>query len=134
MSFYPDSQRIDPQRIETWVPYRKGLCNNCMAGCCRLPVELRIADLQRMGLVSEFETGEPLKNIAKRLIKERVVAHFSHREGIFTLAQHSSGDCYYLDRDTRRCTIYEKRPDTCRQHPVKGPRPGFCAHQPRKAP
>ncbi|MCK5516299.1 MAG: YkgJ family cysteine cluster protein, partial [Desulfobulbaceae bacterium] len=36
-------------------------------------------------------------------------------------------DCLYLDQKTRRCTIYTKRPDTCRNHPQIGPRPGYCA-------
>jgi uncharacterized protein len=128
-----DPRCTDLNRVETWQRYRKGMCDDCRAGCCRLPVEVRIMDLLRMELVSEFETEEPLKNTAKRLMKEGVVAHFNHRESIFTLSQHSSGDCYYLDRQTRRCTIYEKRPDTCRQHPQKGPRPGYCAYQ-RKSP
>lgn len=127
-------QGVDLNRLETWQPYRKGMCDNCMAACCRLPVEVRIADLLRMELVNEFETEEPAKNIAKRLMQERIVAHFNHRDAVFTLAQHSSGDCLYLDRETRRCRIYEKRPDTCRQHPVKGPRPGYCAHQHRQSP
>jgi hypothetical protein len=60
-------------------------------------------------------------------MKEGVVQHVSQRDGIFTLVQHSSGDCLYLDRESRRCTIYERRPDTCRNHPTIGPRPGFCA-------
>lgn len=122
-------QSIDLQRTETWHRYRKGMCDNCRANCCRLPVEMGINDLLRMELVSEFEAEEPLKNIAKRLMKERIVTHFNHRDGIFILSQHSSGDCLYLDRQTRRCIIYEKRPETCRQHPLKGPRPGYCAHQ-----
>ncbi|HEY4665448.1 MAG TPA: YkgJ family cysteine cluster protein, partial [Comamonas sp.] len=28
----------------------------------------------------------------------------------------------------RRCTVYEKRPETCRLHPKKGPKPGWCAY------
>src|SRR5690606_864868 len=118
-------QGVDLQRIETWQRYRKGMCDACKANCCRLPVEVRIEDLVRLELVSEFEAQEPLKNIARRLIKARIVAHFNHRNSIFTLSQHSSGDCLYLDRQTRRCTVYAKRPDTCRQHPQKGPRPGY---------
>ncbi len=118
----------DPQRPETWVRYRKGLCDDCTAGCCRLPVEVRFDDLVRMGLADAFEREEPPKGIAKRLQRQGVVAHFNARDGIFTLAQHSSGDCLYLDRDTRRCTIYAQRPDTCRRHPQVGPRPGYCAH------
>ncbi|HEY9036520.1 MAG TPA: YkgJ family cysteine cluster protein [Pseudomonadales bacterium] len=118
----------DIQRTETWTPYRKGLCNQCQALCCRLPVEARFHDLVRMQLADHFERDEPLKNIAKRLSKQGIVAHFNARDGIFTLTQHSSGDCFYLDRTTRRCTIYEQRPDTCREHPGIGPRPGYCAY------
>ena len=35
----------DIARTDTWHRYRKGLCDNCMAGCCRLPVEVRLSDL-----------------------------------------------------------------------------------------
>lgn len=124
-------QGVDLSRIDTWQPYKKGMCEQCEAWCCRLPVEVRMPDLLRLGLVSEFEAGEPAKDVARRLVKERIVAHFNYRECVFTLAQHSSGDCLYLDRSTRRCTVYDRRPDTCRQHPQKGPRPGFCAYVPR---
>ncbi|WP_459943772.1 YkgJ family cysteine cluster protein [Desulfocastanea catecholica] len=33
----------------------------------------------------------------------------------------------FLDGRTRRCTIYATRPETCRNHPRVGPRPGYCA-------
>jgi Fe-S-cluster containining protein len=119
---------IDIERTETWVPWRKKLCNDCMALCCRLPVEVRNADLLRMELIDSFEVNDPPKAIAKRLMKAGIVAHVNIKEAIYTLVQHSSGDCMYLDRTSRRCTIYDKRPDTCRKHPEVGPRPGFCAH------
>ena len=44
----------------------------------------------------------------------------------------SNNDCLYLDRKSRLCTIYEKRPDTCRNHPKIGPRPGYCAYKPKE--
>ena len=44
----------------------------------------------------------------------------------------ASGDCHFLDRDTRRCTVYERRPDTCRKHPQVGPKPGYCPYGDRK--
>ncbi|HQQ62499.1 MAG TPA: YkgJ family cysteine cluster protein [Pseudomonadales bacterium] len=122
----------DINRIDTWYRYRKGLCDGCMAGCCNLPAEARVQDLLRMGLVDAFEAEGPLKDIARRLMKAGVVGHFNAKDAMFTLARHSSGDCIYLDRNTRRCTIYDKRPDTCRNHPAIGPRPGFCAWQPKK--
>ncbi|MFO1349107.1 MAG: YkgJ family cysteine cluster protein [Pseudomonadales bacterium] len=119
----------DIARTDTWHRYRKGLCDSCMAGCCQLPVEVRVADLVRLEVIDAFDRDESAKNIGKRLLKAGVIQHVHQRDGIFTLTQHSSGDCLYLDRVSRRCTVYDKRPDTCRQHPVVGPRPGFCAYR-----
>lgn len=118
----------DIDRLETWLPYKAALCASCVANCCRLPVEVRIADLVRMELIDAFEAEEAPKVIAKRLKKTGVVAHFNFKNSIFTLTQRSNGDCLYLDAATRRCTIYALRPDTCRNHPRIGPRPGYCAY------
>lgn len=121
----------DLARTDTWIRYEKGLCKGCMAACCNLPVEARLPDLIRLGVVDEFERGEPLKNTAKRLMKEGIVEHFQSRTGLFTLARISNGDCLYLDQKTRLCTVYDNRPDTCRNHPKVGPRPGYCAFKPQ---
>lgn len=121
----------DVDRLDTWQKYRKGLCDSCRATCCTLPVEVRLEDLIRLGLVDEFERGEPLKQIAKRLNKEGVVERFHHKSGVFTLSRMSNNDCLYLDTRSRRCTVYERRPATCRNHPQVGPRPDYCAYQPR---
>jgi len=121
----------DLDRLDTWARYRSGLCQGCQASCCTLPVEVRIGDLIRIGLVDEFERDEPAKNIARRLQKDGVVERFNQKSGIFTLARMANNDCLFLDRKTRLCTIYDKRPDTCRNHPQIGPRPGYCAYRPR---
>ena len=113
--------------ISTWVKYRKKLCSQCSATCCSLPVEVKAEDLVRMQLIDEFELGEAPKKIARRLTKERIIEHFHAKTETFTLARMANGDCLYLDAKTRRCSIYEKRPDTCRNHPRIGPRPGYCA-------
>ena len=118
-------------RLDTWAKYSAPMCGSCISSCCTLPVEVKIKDLIRIGIVDEFERGEPPKNIAKRLQKAGIINHFNFRNSIFTLAQRANGDCRYLDAQTRRCTIYEKRPNTCRNHPQIGPRPGFCAYQAR---
>ena len=121
----------DIDRLDTWQKYRKGLCDTCNAGCCTLPVEVRLDDLIRLGLVDEFERGEPLSRIAKRLQKEGVVGRFHQKSGIFTLSRMSNDDCLFLDTRSRCCTVYDKRPATCRNHPQIGPRPGFCAYRPK---
>lgn len=127
-SFAPGA---DLDRLETWAKYRNGLCDHCRASCCTMPAEVRIKDLIRMGVVDAFDADESPKTIAKRLIKQGLVEHFHFKREVFTLARLASGDCLFLDRNTRRCSIYDRRPDTCRNHPLIGPRPGYCAFRPR---
>ncbi len=113
----------------TWKKYTKKLCRDCTGACCSLEVEVRASDLVRMELMSEFELAEDLRKIAKRLIKKGVVSRYHHRSELFTLVRMANGACLFLDSGTRRCTIYPKRPDTCRNHPRIGPRSGYCAYQ-----
>ncbi|WP_336332783.1 YkgJ family cysteine cluster protein [Pseudomonas putida] len=120
-------------RLETWQRYASHMCHGCHSTCCTLPVEVKIKDLIRIGVVDEFEKDEPPKNVAKRLQKEGIIERFNQKSGIFTLTRMSNDDCMYLDRKSRLCTIYDKRPDTCRNHPKVGPRPGYCAYKPKVA-
>lgn len=122
----------DLARLDTWIKYRNGLCDNCRGSCCTMPAEVRVSDLVRMGVVDAFETEEPAKQIAKRLLKAGIIEHFNFKNELFTLARRASNDCIYLDGSTRRCTIYDIRPDTCRNHPRIGPRSGYCAFMPRQ--
>ncbi|TLX54549.1 YkgJ family cysteine cluster protein [Stutzerimonas nosocomialis] len=123
----------DLDRLETWPRYSNGMCRSCDATCCTLPVETRIDDLIRIGVVDAFERDEPGKSIAKRLIKMGVVERFNQKTEVYTLVRLANNDCLYLDRVSRLCTIYDKRPETCRNHPRIGPRPGHCAYRPKAA-
>lgn len=96
-----------------------------------MPVEVKIPDLVRMGAITEFETDEPIKKLAKKLKKDGVIEYLYFKEQIFILVRFANGDCLYLDPKSRKCKIYEKRPDTCRDHPRIGSRPGFCAYEPK---
>lgn len=118
----------------TWMKYSRRMCRDCSAACCRLPVEVAAGDLVRMGLMATCELEGDLRPVARRLAKQGVVGHFHHRTGIFTLARMASGDCCFLDPGTRLCTIYQQRPDTCRNHPQVGPRTGYCAFSPKRIP
>ena len=118
----------DINRLETWTRFRESLCRSCRATCCSLPVEVQVEDLVRMGVVDAFDAQEQPKRLAKRLMKEGVVEHFNHKHARFTLTRMSNGDCHYLDPKSRLCTIYDRRPNTCRQHPQVGPKPGYCAY------
>ena len=94
-----------------------------------MPVEIRAADLLRLGLVSEDELAGSVKKVAKRLIKEGVVQSYRSGTEFFMLTQRSNSDCYFLNEKTRLCSVYDKRPDTCRGFPALiGPRVGFCPY------
>ena len=120
---------VDVDRLETWSKYKAGMCDSCAANCCTMPLEVQLSDLVRLELVDQFEVDNvDHKQIAKRLMKMRLIDHYNPKHNIFTMARRAGGDCNFLDKNTRRCTVYEKRPETCRQHPKKGPKPGFCAY------
>jgi Fe-S-cluster containining protein len=120
---------VDVDRCETWTRYKNGLCDTCAANCCTMPVEVKLADLVRLELVDPFDAEhEDPKQIAKRLSKAGLIEHFNFKNSIFSLARRASGDCQFLDAKTRRCTVYDKRPNTCRLHPQVGPRPNHCPY------
>jgi Fe-S-cluster containining protein len=120
---------VNVDNCDTWTRYRNGLCSTCAANCCTMPVEVKLPDLVRLELVDPFEAEhEEPKQIAKRLQKIGVIERFNFKNSIFTLSRRANGDCHNLDAKTRRCTVYEKRPNTCRLHPQVGPRPGYCPY------
>jgi Fe-S-cluster containining protein len=129
-----DGGGADLARTETWSRYRKSLCAECQGWCCRLPVEVRVDDLVRMAVIDAFEAEEPPKVLARRLQKNGVIDHFNFKNSLFTLARRANDDCIYLDVQSRRCTIYEQRPQTCRNHPTIGPRAGYCPYRPQEQP
>ncbi len=118
--------RTDKDRPSTWVRYRDGLCTGCYGGCCTMPVEVKAEDLIRLGVTDIDEVEGSKKKLAKRLIKEKIVASYREGTDLFMLAQRANDDCHYLHPKTRLCTVYDKRPGVCRQFPEIGPRPGFC--------
>lgn len=92
-----------------------------------MPVEVKASDLVRLGVTGVDELQNSIKKTAKRLKKDGIIS--SYREGteFFMLTQRPNGDCLFLDERTRLCKVYEKRPETCRNFPVKvGPKLGFC--------
>lgn len=116
------------QDTSTWVRYSSDKCQSCQALCCHLPVEVDLDDLVNMELLSEFEVELGHKYILKKLTKEKIVKRFDAKTEKYLLVQMGDGACPCLGKD-KRCTIYEKRPKTCRNHPIIGPRPGFCPYK-----
>ena len=114
---------MDIDRPSTWKKFHQNLCQGCWAGCCMMPVEIKLSDLVRMELAME---GESPKEVAKRLQKQKIIKNYRAATGLFMLEQVRERDCLFLGKKDRLCTIYEKRPEVCRKFPEIGPRPGFC--------
>lgn len=119
--------RPDKDKPWTWIRYKNGMCEGCFGNCCTMPVEIHASDLIRLGLTDEDEVQTSKKKLAKRLIKEKIVQSYREGTDLFMLSARPDGDCVFLNPKTRLCTVYDRRPDTCRGFPLAlGPRPGFC--------
>ncbi len=123
--------KIDKDKPWTWIRYKTGMCENCYGSCCTMPVEVRAEDLVRLEVATQDEVDRSVKKMAKRLIKDGVVASFRDSTGLFTLTSRPNGDCLFLHEKTRLCTKYQQRPDVCRKFPEIGPKPGFCPKLPK---
>jgi uncharacterized protein len=119
---------VHMEHLDTWIKYKRGLCEGCWSGCCTLPVEVSAVDLMRLGMITEDEACASLKKVARRLMKEGMIQSFHSKSQLFVLEQRQGRDCIFLD-EKRRCTVYEKRPEVCRAFPRIGPKPGYCPKQ-----
>lgn len=78
-------------------------CEGC-GSCCRLIVHLQPEEFEQYPERDRyFATGK-----FRCLTTDRLY------DGLWTLNRQTNGDCTYLDSETRRCTIYERRPGVCR--------------------
>ena len=119
--------KTDKDRPSTWRKYQLGQCTLCRGHCCAMPVEIKATDLIRLEVATKDEFLNSVKKTAKRLKKEGIILSYRDGTEFFMLSQKANDDCYFLDSLTRLCTVYENRPDTCRDFPSKvGPRVGFC--------
>jgi len=87
-------------------------CERCPAYCCSYD-RIVVTDSDVRRLAKHF--GLPFEKAAKQLTKrgeekgERVLRH--HKDHVYKSV------CQFLDRETRRCTVYEARPEICREYP-----------------
>lgn len=81
----------------------------CHAQCCGL-----------MGTMVNEESQEKLAQVYGEEAAEVLLDFHQSGEGI-VMKRCSDGRCIALDRDTFKCSIYENRPDTCKNfHCTKG--------------
>lgn len=85
-------------------------CSVCPAYCCTYPeIAISRADLRRIARHFQLKEEVAEKRFCK--VKEGKLLLRHKPDPIFNTA------CRFLDRDKRRCTIYEARPRVCRQFP-----------------
>lgn len=87
-------------------------CERCPAYCCSYArIRVNGRDLRR--LARHF--GLTVEGVRRRYVKagddpgEKVLRHRSD--------EHYGTACRFLHPETRRCTVYEARPEICRQYP-----------------
>ena len=114
--------------LNGWTKYKSGLCESCAGLCCYMPVEVKIDDLIRLKILDQFYLELSPKEQIKDALKNPAILRYTPSSEKFTLKQKPDGSCIFLDSN-KRCTQYNERPDTCRNHPQIGPKPGFCAYQ-----
>lgn len=86
-------------------------CAKCPAYCCSYDrIEVTDYDLERLAA----HLNLPVEVAEKKFTKlwdadERILRH--RKDDIF------GSVCRFLDTETRRCTVYEGRPEVCREYP-----------------
>jgi len=85
-------------------------CSKCPAYCCsyeRIIVTKR--DLVRLAKHFDLDVETATARFTKIVEKEQVLRH--QKDDIY------GSVCMFLDKTTRRCTIYNARPGVCHEYP-----------------
>jgi hypothetical protein len=96
-------------------------CSNCPAHCCSYEhIEVNERDIKRLARHFELDLEVARHRFTRPAERDdREVAIMRHKKDpIFGSA------CRFLDIKTRKCTIYEARPEVCKAYPGR-PRCGF---------
>lgn len=87
-------------------------CDRCPSYCCSYPrIPVQESDVRRLAR----HLGLPPEIVAKKFTKKgdepgEVVLRHQPDETYGTI-------CKFIDLETRRCTVYEARPEICRTYP-----------------
>lgn len=86
-------------------------CEKCPAFCCSVYERVAVTpfDLTRLALHFGISEVEAQKRFTKMWNEERILKR--KKDPVLETS------CQFLDSKTRGCTIYEARPDACREFP-----------------
>ncbi len=113
--------------LRQWRKFEKNLCDSCIGSCCYMPVEIPLEDLYLQGFLDPFYKDLDDKDQIKEALKLKFVKRYTPSTKKFTLHQKKDLSCFFL-LENGRCSIYENRFSTCRNHPKIGPKPNHCAY------
>ena len=96
------------------APKLKFDCAKCPGYCCSYPrIEVKDKDLKRLARPFDLDLDAAEKKFTRRYrdddVDERILRH--QKDDVYKTI------CRFFDTDARRCTIYEARPDVCREYP-----------------
>jgi Fe-S-cluster containining protein len=90
--------------------YREGLrfeCTQCGNCCTGAPGYVWMSDEEIARLAGLLTI--PIAEFCRRYVRKV--------RGRQSLLEHASGDCVFLDSSSRRCRVYQARPQQCRSWP-----------------
>lgn len=92
-------------------------CSKCPAYCCSYDeINVSKQDINRLAKHFGVDAETAIQRYTKMRSGTRVLRH--QKDEIFESV------CMFLDRKTRRCTIYNARPGVCHEYPDR-PRCGY---------
>lgn len=96
----------------TSAPKRKYDCDKCVAYCCSIYERVQVSprDVRRLASYFGVTPEVAASHYTKAFGKERILRRRADR--LFGQA------CMFLNQETRKCTIYDARPGTCRDFPA----------------
>lgn len=89
-------------------------CTKCPGYCCSYPrIEVKSKDVKRLAHYFGVEVAVAERRFTRIYIDdgkpERILRH--QKDDVYKTV------CRFFDTEARRCTIYEARPDVCRDYP-----------------
>lgn len=101
-----------PVRASAAEPRLRYSCAKCPAYCCSYPeIEVTPRDIERLAKRYSLGYRDAEERFTKYDPKEKVRLLRHQKDTVFATV------CMFLDRKTRRCTVYESRPGVCRDYP-----------------
>lgn len=87
-------------------------CSRCPAYCCSYPrIPVQRSDIRRLARYFGISTDAAARKFTKVGEAEGEIILRQAPDPVYGSA------CKFLDRETRGCTVYDARPEICREYP-----------------